>query len=70
MQPAAVGANDFDVQVPNAELFSALRQPAEMGQDEPADRIELLVTEVGSESPVEVVDLRLRLDAELAVAGE
>ena len=68
MKPAAVGANDLDVQIADAELFAALGQSAEVVEHQAADGIEIFVAETGAEGAVEIFDLGLCLDAELAAA--
>src|SRR5579872_2285976 len=70
VQPAAIDAHDLDVQITDAKLFAALGQAAQMGKHQSAHGIEILVAEIGAESPVEIVYFGLRLDAKLAISIE
>src|SRR5688572_32896718 len=68
VEPAAVGSQHLELQAAEHERLAAAWQPAEGVHGEAADRVELLVAELGAEVAVELVDARLRLDRELALA--
>src|SRR5262245_49690273 len=65
---AAVGTQNLECQPTRHERLAAPRQPAEIVHRQAADRVELLVAELGAEERVELIDARLRLHRELALA--
>jgi hypothetical protein len=63
MHPAAVGAQDGDARILVENHFATLGQTAEFMNDKTADRVVVIILEVGAEGCVEVFDFGGRLDA-------
>src|SRR5262245_29525739 len=68
VEPPPVRTQHFELQPAEHERLATPRQAAEIVHREPADGVELLVAELAAEILVELLDARLRLDRELALA--
>src|SRR5690606_6367660 len=67
VQAACVGAGHAEAEAAQGELLARLGQVADRGGHQAADRVVLVVVEIGAEALVEIVDRGQRVDHVLAV---